>query len=44
MRLPERSSGSSSPRFSCQSRTRAASSLPMRTRASEPPMNVRRLS
>ena len=42
MRLPERSSGSASPRFSRQSRTRAASSLPMMIRASEPPMNERR--
>ena len=38
MRLPERSSGSTSPRFSRQSRSRAASSLPMMIRASEPPM------
>ena len=44
MRLPERSSGSASPRFSRQRRTRAASSLPMMMRASEPPMNERRLS
>ena len=42
MRLPERSSGSTSPRFSRQSRSRAASSSPMMIRASEPPMNVRR--
>ena len=42
MRLPERSSGSASPRFSRQSRTRAASSLPMMVRASEPPMKLRR--
>jgi hypothetical protein len=41
MRSPERSCGSISPRFSRQSRTSAASSLPMITRASEPPMNVR---
>ena len=38
MRLPERSSGSASPRFSRQSRRRAASSLPMMIRVSEPPM------
>src|SRR5262249_9521926 len=44
MRLPERSSGSTSPRFSRQSRTRAASSLPMMMRASEPPINELRLS
>ena len=41
MRLPERSSGSASPRFSRQSRSRAASSSPMMIRASEPPMKVR---
>ena len=41
MRLPDRSSGSASPRFSRQRRTRAASSLPMMIRASEPPMNDR---
>src|SRR5580700_8531671 len=41
MRLPDRSSGSTSPRFSRQSRTRATSSLPITIRASEPPMNVR---
>ena len=44
IRLPERSSGSTSPRFSRQSRIRAASSLPMMIRASEPPMKVRRFS
>ena len=44
MRLPERSSGSASPRFSRQRRTRAASSLPMMMRASDPPTNERRLS
>ena len=44
MRLPDRSSGSASPRFSRQRRTRAASSLPMMIRASEPPTNERRLS
>src|SRR5215510_5384521 len=44
MRLPDRSSGSASPRFSCQRRTRAASSLPMMILASEPPMNERRYS
>ena len=38
IRFPERSSGSTSPRFSCHSRTKAASSLPMMIRASEPPM------
>ena len=37
MRLPERSSGSTSPRFSRHSRNRAASSLPIMIRASEPP-------
>ena len=42
MRLPDRSSGSASPRFSRQSRTRAASSLPMMIRASDPPMKTRR--
>src|SRR2546430_6380874 len=41
-RLPERSSGSASPRFSRHRRIRAASSLPMITRASEPPMKLRR--
>src|SRR5262245_59531667 len=35
MRLPDRSSGSASPRFSRHRRTRAASSLPMMIRASE---------
>src|SRR5262249_16893134 len=44
IRLPERSSGSASPRFSRHRRTRAASSLPMMTRASEPPMKELRLS
>src|SRR5215475_3364842 len=44
MRLPDRSSGSASPRFSRQSRIRAGSSLPMMIRASEPPMKVRRPS
>src|SRR5260221_10856343 len=43
-KLPERSSGSASPRFWRQSRTRAASSRPMRTQASEPPMKERRPS
>src|SRR5215471_7269067 len=42
MRLPDRSSGSASPRFSRQSRTRAASSAPIMIRASEPPMKARR--
>ena len=42
MRLPDRSSGSTSPRFSRHSRRRAASSLPMMIRASEPPMKRRR--
>src|SRR6516164_4251891 len=42
MRLPDRSSGSASPRFSRQSRTKAASSLPMMIRASEPPTKKRR--
>src|SRR6516164_3950492 len=42
MRFPDRSSGSASPRFSRQRRTRAVSSAPMMIRASEPPMNERR--
>src|SRR5215470_13075058 len=42
MRLPERSSGSASPRFSRHRRIRAGSSLPIMTRASEPPMKPRR--
>ena len=42
MRLPDRSSGSTSPRFSRQSRSSAASSSPMMIRASEPPMKARR--
>ena len=42
MRLPDRSSGSTSPRFSRHSRSRAASSSPMMMRASEPPMKERR--
>src|SRR5262249_29527569 len=42
MGLPERSLGSASPRFSRQSWTKAASSLPMMMRASEPPMKWRR--
>src|SRR6516225_10136379 len=42
IRLPDRSSGSASPRFSRQSWIRAASSLAMMIRASEPPMNTRR--
>ena len=42
MRFPDRSSGSASPRFSRQSRSRAASSAPMMIRASEPPMKCRR--
>src|SRR6266508_14528 len=44
MRLFDRSSGSASPRFSRQSRTNAVSSVPMMIRASEPPMNERRLA
>ena len=44
MRLPERSSGSASPRFSRHSRRRAASSSPMMIRASEPPINERRFN
>ena len=44
MRLPDRSSGSASPRFSRQRRIKAASSLPMMIRASEPPIKERRLS
>src|SRR5260370_6007357 len=43
MRFPDRSSGSASPRFSRQRRTRAASSVPMMIRASDPPINERRL-
>src|SRR5262249_50491516 len=43
MRLPDRSSGSASPRFSRHRRTRAASSPPMMIRASEPPMKLRLL-
>src|SRR6266571_388424 len=39
IRLSERSSGSTSPRFSRHRRWRAASSSPMMIRASEPPMN-----
>jgi hypothetical protein len=42
MRLPDRSSGSASPLFSCHRRTRAASSVPIMIRASEPPMKARR--
>jgi hypothetical protein len=38
IRLPERSSGSISARFSRQSRMRAASSFPIMIRESEPPM------
>src|SRR5271170_5347650 len=41
MRLPERSSGPTSPRFSCHRRIRAFSSWPMMMRASEPPMKWR---
>jgi hypothetical protein len=37
----ERSFGSTSPRFSRHRRRRAASSIPMMTRASEPPMKLR---
>src|SRR6266404_147370 len=43
MRLPDRSSGPASPRFSRHSRMSAASSSPIMTRASEPPMKVRLL-
>ena len=43
MRLSERSSGSASPRFSRHIRSKAASSVPMITRASEPPIKVRLL-
>src|SRR5262249_30859537 len=42
MRLPDKSSGSTSPRFSRQSRSSASSSSPMMIRASEPPTNERR--
>ena len=41
MRLPDRSSGSASARFSRHKRIRAASSQPMMMRASEPPMKLR---
>jgi hypothetical protein len=41
MRLPDKSSGSASPRFSRHNLIRAASSLPMMIRASEPPMKLR---
>src|SRR5262245_13176932 len=41
-RLPARSSGSASPRFSRHSWIKAASSLSMMIRASEPPMEERR--
>src|SRR5471032_338426 len=41
IKLPDRSSGSASPRFSRHSRSRAASSSPMMIRASEPPMKLR---
>src|SRR5215217_6221090 len=43
-RLPDRSSGSISPRFSRQTQSRAASSWPIMIRASEPPTKVRRFS
>ena len=43
MRLPDRSSGSASPRFSRHNRISAASSSPIMTRASEPPMKRRRV-
>src|SRR5262245_33392994 len=42
MRLPEKSSGSTSPRFSRQRCTSAVSSAPMMIRASEPPTNEHR--
>ena len=42
MRFPERSSDSTSPRFSCQRRRSAASSRPIMIRASEPPIKLRR--
>src|SRR6266568_2504665 len=44
MRFPDRSSDSASPRFSRHRRSKAASSSPMMTRASEPPMKELRLS
>src|SRR3984893_15014132 len=44
MRLPDRSSGPTSPRFSLHNQLSAASSLPMMIRASEPPMKLRRFS
>src|SRR6266511_1184040 len=40
IKLPDKSSDSASPRFSRQSWMRAASSLPMMIRASEPPMKA----
>ena len=43
MRLPDRSGGLASPRFSRHRRTKAASSLPMMIRTSEPPTKERRL-
>src|SRR5262245_52328078 len=43
IKLPDKSLGSTSPRFSRQRRTNAASSLPMMMGASEPPMNEWRL-
>src|SRR5215510_8914663 len=42
-KLPDKSSGSASPRFSRHNWIRAASSLPMMIRASEPPMKLRLL-
>ena len=44
MRLPDRSSGSTLPRFSFHSRISAASSGLMMIRASDPPMKSRRLT
>ena len=42
MRFPDRSSGSSSPRFSRHSRSSVFSSVPMMIRASDPPKKLRR--
>jgi hypothetical protein len=44
IRWPDKSSGSTSPRFSRQRRSKAASSLPTIIRASEPPMKQQRFA
>jgi hypothetical protein len=44
MRLPDKSFGSTSPRFSRHNRSTASSSSPMMIRASEPPMKYRRFT